>query len=173
MDAQKEYESFLDDKLTAIISSISDEGEIETSYSPYVKMGDSFYCYLSAVAKHYSNLYTTKRANILFIEDEGKCSNFYMRKRLKYSCEVSRVDDDEVIFKALHDRFGETITTVRSMGDFSLFKFTPIEDGRFVISFGGAYTVNLSGEVKRVKGYHKHGRENIKRVESSQKVESS
>jgi len=63
------------------------------------------------------------------------------------SCSVSEIIRDDAIYadriQALQDKFGEVVSVLRSLSDFHLFALRP-ENGRYVIGFGRAFSINVS-----------------------------
>ena len=147
----EEIKEFCRQRKTLIIATQSpseaEPSQPLASYAPFIQDDPgNFYLFLSGLANHSQNLKSHQseksRLSVLLIEDEKTSRNLFARKRLNYSCTVSvwprehpqwqnRVDQ-------FQERFGKTIKVLSSLGDFSLYRLTPIE-GHYVRGFGQAY----------------------------------
>jgi len=144
--AQAEYENFLHDFESVIISTVSQEGIPNSSYAPFVvDEAKNIYIYISDLAAHTQNIYANPRVSILFIEDEAKSNNIFARRRLTFDCNATLIERDtetwNKIVAQLQERFGEMIEVLKSLTDFRIFQLTP-SSGRFVLGFGNAYKVS-------------------------------
>lgn len=132
---------------TLQLSTLSAEGRPNASYSPFVTDDDgNFYIFVSQLAHHTQDLLTNSEVGILLIEDEGHTRQMFARQRISYQCGVEVVtiesDDYEPMLKALKQRFGNVINTLRPLPDFILIRLHPY-NGQFIKGFGKAY--NLVG----------------------------
>ncbi|PID46840.1 MAG: pyridoxamine 5'-phosphate oxidase [Proteobacteria bacterium] len=132
---------------TLLMSTCSRDGLPEASYSGYVEEAGSYYVYVSELAKHTTHLLENPKCSILFIENESDSRQLLARKRLSYRCDATEVSRESDVFETVMgkmvDRFGVVMNNLREMGDFHLFKLTPVS-GSFVSGFAKAYT--LSGD---------------------------
>lgn len=132
---------------TLLMSTCSHEGIPEASYAGYIEDEGNYYVYISELAKHTKNLLEHPKCSVLFIENEASANHLLARKRLSYRCDAEEVSRDskhfDNIIEKLIQRFGFVMNNLREMGDFHLFKLTPIS-GNFVAGFAKAYA--LSGK---------------------------
>lgn len=142
-------QQFRDQFLSVILSTVDSEGQPEASYAPCYRNPEDgcFYIFVSALASHTSNLLTSGRAGLLFVEDEAKTRNIFKRQRLSYACTVSVIEREdkrwEAMTDALHERCGNSMKVLKQLNDFHLCQLAP-HSGRYVAGFGKAY--DLVGE---------------------------
>lgn len=144
--AQAEYEKFPTEFTSIIMSTVNKEGIPDASYAPFVSDEDkNIYIYVSGLATHTQNIHNHPFVSILFIEDEVKTKQIFARRRLSFNCTAKLVERESEKWQQIVDkfqiRFGELISTLRSLPDFRIFQLTP-KNGRFVIGFGAAYNIS-------------------------------
>lgn len=144
--AQAEYEKFPTEFTSIIMSTVNKEGIPDASYAPFVSDEDkNIYIYVSGLATHTQNIHNHPFVSILFIEDEVKTKQIFARRRLIFNCTAKLVERESEKWQKIVDkfqiRFGELISTLRSLPDFRIFQLTP-KNGRFVIGFGAAYNIS-------------------------------
>lgn len=144
--AQAEYEKFPTEFTSIIMSTVNKEGIPDASYAPFVSDDDkNIYIYVSGLATHTQNIHNHPFVSILFIEDEVKTKQIFARRRLIFNCTAKLVERESEKWQQIVDkfqiRFGELISTLRSLPDFRIFQLTP-KNGRFVIGFGAAYNIS-------------------------------
>lgn len=128
---------------TLVMASVSADGAPEASYAPYVRDRDGAFCvYVSDLSRHTGHLEATRTASVLFIESEESSSEPFARQRASFECAVEPIARDTPPFDAILDefstRFGETVSMIRPLSDFRLFRLTP-ERGVYVRGFARAY----------------------------------
>lgn len=153
--ARIEMDSLIESVQSVILASVDGAGDPLSSYAPFfVDESCRFYIYISSIAKHTSQIRRSKRASVMLIEDESVTENLFARKRLTVDCQALIVDRDSSdwmhIISKMESRHGETMSYLKELVDFDLFKLTPGE-GRLVLGFGRAYEV--SGESLKDIGY--------------------
>ena len=83
--------------------------------------------------------------SVLFIDDEIKTKQIFARRRLNFDCTTTLITRETEKWQEIVDkfeiRFGELISTLRSLPDFRILQLTP-NTGRFVIGFGTAYNIS-------------------------------
>jgi putative heme iron utilization protein len=146
--AQTEYEKFPEEFTSIIISTVSKDGIPNASYAPFVMDNDkNIYIYVSGLAIHTQNIHNHPYVSVLFIDDEAKTKQIFARRRLNFDCTANLVERETEKWQEIVDkfeiRFGELISTLRSLPDFRILQLKP-NTGRFVIGFGAAY--NISSE---------------------------
>nr|WP_199290865.1 MULTISPECIES: pyridoxamine 5'-phosphate oxidase family protein [unclassified Anabaena] len=144
--AQAEYEKFPTEFISIMMSTVSQEGIPDASYAPFVIDDDkNIYIYVSGLATHTQNIHNHPFVSVLFIEDEVKTKQIFARRRLNFNCTANLVERETEKWQQIVDkfqiRFGELISTLRSLPDFRIFQLTP-KNGRFVIGFGAAYNIS-------------------------------
>jgi putative heme iron utilization protein len=100
---------------------------------------------VSGLATHTQNIHNHPFVSVLFIEDEVKTKQIFARRRLNFNCTANLVERETEKWQQIVDkfelRFGELISTLRSLPDFRIFQLIP-KNGRFVIGFGAAYNIS-------------------------------
>lgn len=145
--AHAAYQDFLGAQKTLIISSTNEEGQPFISYAPYVVHEGRFYVYVSRIAEHYWHLVANDTVSVLLIADEAGSTNLFARQRVRFQCAVERQDDageHTEVFDLFRERFNASLLDLLRTLDFSLFKLVP-HHGRYVVGFGKAYDVDLTG----------------------------
>jgi len=147
-DLTKRYLELMATQQTLLLSTASANGVPDISYAPFVRDDAGvFYIYVSEMACHTVNLLNNPQASILFIRPESESPNLFARERAVLSCSVTEIIRDDAIYadriQALQDKFGEVVSVLRSLSDFHLFALRP-ENGRYVIGFGRAFSINVS-----------------------------
>ncbi len=140
---EESFTNFKQSVKTLQLSSITNEGNPNASYSPFVvdKQGN-FYIFVSQLASHTQDLLVNPQASILLIQDEADTRQIFARRRISYQCDVEIVSDDSsdylLMLNTLEERFGNVVALLRTLPDFILFKLTPFQ-GQYVKGFGKAY----------------------------------
>ncbi|MDP1771502.1 MAG: pyridoxamine 5'-phosphate oxidase family protein [Methylobacter sp.] len=147
-DFTKRCQELMVSQQTLLLSTASVNGVPDISYAPFVRDDVGvFYIYVSEMACHTVNLLNNPQASILFIRPESESPNLFARERAVLSCSVTEIIRDDAIYaeriQALQDKFGEVVSVLRSLSDFHLFALRP-ENGRYVIGFGRAFSINVS-----------------------------
>ena len=147
-DLEEEYNNFILNILSLVLSTIGDRGNPETSYAPFVMDEKSnFYIFVSSLASHYNNLYKDKRAGVMLIEGEEKSENIFARKRAIYDCTVVPIKKESHEWDKIMIKFdksaGQIMEILRALPDFNLLCLKPFS-GKFIKGFGSAY--ELSGQ---------------------------
>ncbi len=145
-NAQAEYEKFPEEFTSIIISTVNKQGIPNASYAPFVMDDDkNIYIYVSGLATHTQNVQNHPFVSVLFIDDEVKTNQIFARRRLSFDCTANLIERETEKWQQIVDkfqlRFGELISTLRSLPDFRILQLTP-KTGRFVIGFGAAYNIS-------------------------------
>ena len=143
--ALEEMESLIGSVKSAMLASVGSKGDPLASYAPaYVDEKRRFYVYISSMAKHTSQIRRSGKASVMLIEDESVTENLFARKRLTVDCDAEVLDRDSEAWleaiAAMEMRLGETMSYLKDLVDFDLFRLEPSE-GRLVLGFGKAYRV--------------------------------
>jgi len=144
---QDEISALLGSLNSAQLATLNADHQAEISYTPYLKLEDSFFIFISELATHTQNLKTHHQLSLMFIEDESSSQTVFARKRLILECQsllISREDEKwERTLLAFEAAQGPTIQLLKTLPDFCLFELTSVK-GSFVKGFGQAY--RLSGK---------------------------
>jgi len=148
--AQEELDVFLNNIKTVILSTVNLEGEPFASYSPYVQDEEgNFYVFVSTAVQHSHNMFNTKKAHLLFIEDENITQHIYARRRLYFKATTEKFEAQDTRFEKIatlfEQRHGEQASLVRKMPDSRFYKLIP-SDGNLVLGFGAAYKLDKSNK---------------------------
>lgn len=160
--AEHEMAELIATRQSLVLSTTDSRGNPEASYAPFISdEAGCFYIYVSALARHSSNLKKAARVSFMLIEDEAEAASIYARKRLTLTCESQLVDRESEAFGPLMDqfieRFGAVMKQLAGMKDFQLFRFKPIA-GRLVLGFGAAFKVTGLQLERHLKGQHQTGK---------------
>ena len=145
-EAQKEMVSFLENIQSVLLSTVSADAEPFVSYSPYVEDEEgNFYVFISTAVNHSHNMNATKKAHIMFLEDESVTDHIYARRRMYFKADAEKFEENDERTEKIHDlfkkRFADKVSFFSMMKDFQYYKLTP-KEGNFVLGFGGAYKIS-------------------------------
>ena len=145
-EAQKEMVPFLENIQSVLLSTVDKECEPFVSYSPYVEDEEgNFYVFISTAVKHSHNMNATKKAHIMFLEDESTTEHIYARRRMYFKADAQKFEEnderDEKIHEFFKTRFADKVSFFSMMKDSRFYKLTP-KEGNFVLGFGGAYKIS-------------------------------
>lgn len=149
-DIRQEAFTFRASFKTVLLATSSLQAEPESSYAPFV-LGedDAVYIFISGLARHTQQLLENPQASLLWIENEDKARNLFARRRLSLQCEATELDRGEALSDQILDRMEQelnnTISVLRTLGDFHLFRLTPVR-GVYVQGFGKAHDLVFSQE---------------------------
>lgn len=146
-----DYRGLIARSQSVAIATCSEQGEAEVSYAPVLEYENTYYVYVSQLAKHTGNMQRQGQASIMFIEPEADAANPFARQRVIFNCSVNEIDKTHTLYQplldALQGRFGETVVVLRSLPDFHLLALTPLR-GQYVAGFGKALAINTdNGEL--------------------------
>ncbi|WP_305862582.1 HugZ family heme oxygenase [Helicobacter cholecystus] len=160
-DVKQEMLEFRNSFGSIILSTLSKENLPIVSYAPLLKYKGRFFIYISEVADHYASLRANPNAlEVLFLEDECKAKSVILRKRLKYKASVEFKQKDaefEEIFSAFEESNSSAggLKSIKNMKDFHLIELY-FKEGRFVKGFGGAYDIDLEGNLTAAQSGNPH-----------------
>lgn len=135
---------------SVILATVDAEGNPNSSYAPFVQVGNTFYILVSFMARHTKNLSEGRKTSIMFIEDESAAKQIYARERLTIEAANSQIERDSetwnnVVVK-LKEAHGKVVDVISEMGDFILIALQPVK-GSYVNGFGSAYFVDSNLEI--------------------------
>ncbi len=164
-EAQEVLDTFTNSIQTVMLATVNEKAEPFSSYSPYVEDEEgNYYVLLSAIVPHAHNMATTKKAHIMFIEDESASDNMYKRRRLYFDADVEKLEEnDEKIMELFFDKFGSTAKHISKMADFRLYKLMP-KNGNITLGFGAAFKIDENRKIveqntgkEKLTSGHPHG----------------
>ena len=140
------YQAFPTQFGSAVLATVSAAGLPQASYAPcVVDEARNVYVFVSGLSAHTQNLTATRKASVLFIEDEFKTQQIFARMRLSYDCTATLLERESerwtAIAQQFEDRFGNIVEVMRGLADFRIFQLQP-QSGNFVVGFGAAYKVD-------------------------------
>ena len=156
LEQNSQYLELIRAQQTLLLSTVSEQGDPECSYAPYVRdQTGVFYIFVSELATHTRNMLAKACASILFIQSENEVQNLFARERVVFECTVSEVKPEEdryqIQLQMMEEKFGETVALLRSLPDFHLLSLTPVS-GKYIAGFGRAFSINVAdGTLKQVK----------------------
>ncbi len=139
-------QQLLTNSRTLVLSTLDEGGRPATSYAPYVRDNEHcFYIFISELAAHTRQLLAHPHCALMVIEDEQTAANLFARERFTAACQAELITADDPLWQqqlaALEARFGETVSLLKTLPDFRLFRLKP-QQGRYVVGFGKAYEVD-------------------------------
>ena len=149
-DHTSKYRELILSQQTLLLSTVTEQGEPECSYAPYVRDQQGvFYIYVSELATHTRNMLQKGRASVLFIRPEQDVNNLFARERVVLNCEVNEVQSnderyDKLLLK-MKEKFGETVDLLCSLSDFHLLALTPL-NGKYIAGFGQAFLIDVTSD---------------------------
>tara|TARA_Y100000588_G_scaffold383681_2_gene473510 strand:+ start:316 stop:822 length:507 start_codon:yes stop_codon:yes gene_type:complete len=145
VEANQQKDMLFDNMKSIILSTVDLKQNPNASYAPSVIYEGNFYIYISKLSKHTSNLIDTSKASIMIIEDESKAEQLFGRKRVTMSVQSDLIHRDSEhwikIIDKMESKFGDSMTFLKDLTDFHLFKFEP-QSGLLVYGFGRAFRLN-------------------------------
>ena len=72
-EAQTVYEKFISGFQSMNLATVDEAGNPNASYAPFAHdENNNLYVFISGLSKHTSNMFHTKKASVLFVEDEAR-----------------------------------------------------------------------------------------------------
>ena len=126
------------------LATVDEKGLPHISYAPFIRQREDFFIFVSQLAGHTQHLQLRPNASIMVIKDETNSRNLFARERCILNVLVETVAPDESasILDQMEIELGKTITLLRTLPDFILFRLTSAQ-ARYVAGFGKAYEVDL------------------------------
>lgn len=131
-----------------LMATVSTDGVPDASYAPFVRIDDNaFYVNLSELSTHTSNLLSTPRVSVMFLQAEDDTKQLFARKRLSFDADAGPVERESArwcqVMELFADKFGDIIDLIRPLQDFKLFRIQP-RSGIYVRGFAQAYPIGES-----------------------------
>lgn len=144
---KQKYQDFSANRKTLVLSTLDENGHPFVSYAPYVKYDGKMYIYISRISDHYRYVEENEQIYVMLIADETGTPNLFARERARFACKTANLGNEghEEIFALFNEAFGQKMMDMLRGLDFSLFELTPLE-GRYVVGFGQAFDVDVTGE---------------------------
>jgi putative heme iron utilization protein len=95
----------LSSRKTLIMATADKNGMPNVSYAPFVRRASSLYVFPSSRSRHTSNMMETAKASVMFIEDETRTRNFFVRKRFTCQCTVELVGRETTEWRTVMSLF--------------------------------------------------------------------
>lgn len=145
-EAQAEFDVYTQNIKSVVLSTVSKDGEPFASYSPFAQDEEgNFYVCVSTAVQHSHNMYATKKAHIMFLQDEQDAMHIYARRRLYFKAEVEKFEPNDERFEKVallfEEKLGKAGSLVRTMSDARVYKLIPSE-GNLVLGFGAAFKID-------------------------------
>lgn len=150
-ELEPELQRLHEENITLLMATVDDEQIAHASYTPFAVMDGDYYIFIADIAYHTQHVKKRPIFDIMIVDDESKTRNIYARKRVTYQVEAREIMREEADFEkglsALTARAGKTVNVLRDMGDFHLFRLSPIK-GTLVTGFGKAFRLNPKDQTK-------------------------
>lgn len=145
-EAAEALKTFTNSIESLVLATVDENAEPFASYAPFVEDEEhNYYVVVSSYVRHAHNMVTTRKASLLFLEDESKTANIFARKRLYFKAKVQKFARDDKRAQKINNLFGEKFGNkakmVIEMEDFRIYKLLPYE-GSIVLGFGSAFSVS-------------------------------
>jgi hypothetical protein len=144
---QDSIDALIESRRSILIASLNKNNLAEISATPFVKIGLSFYIYISELASHTQNIMLNPKLSVMLIEDEQDTKNAFARKRLSYECTATLLEKNSQeslsILEQFEQKQGKTVSVLKQLPDFHLFELKAIS-GNYIEGFGKAF--RLSGQ---------------------------
>ncbi|RAP73443.1 HugZ family protein [Paenibacillus montanisoli] len=146
-ETRVKYIEFIESRKSLVISTLDAEGTPFISYAPFVKVNGKLYIYISRISDHYRFVENNERIHVMMINDESATPNAFARERARWACTSENLGNEGygAIYAAFDAKFGDKMMGMLRGLDFSLFELTP-SAGRYVVGFGQAFDVDLTGD---------------------------
>ncbi len=154
--AQTQLDVFHKNFQSLVLATLNERKEPYTSYAPFAYIEGNYYILVSSSAPHYHYIKDNNQASIFLVEDEGKATNPFFRKRLSYYVDFKEVDNEK-IKQAFIAKFGNMAEVVLNM-DFHTLKVN-LKHGKLIIGPGQAYYVDQDQQITAQDRGAKHSRD--------------
>ena len=115
--------------LSLVISTIANNGQLHTSYAPYLNEGGYYYIPASQITPYYQYLQTDTTIGLMIIEDEQQAKNICSRTRLccQALAEIVPPSSAEFIYvvNELKQRIGNMMDLFIALNNFKLIRMRP------------------------------------------------
>ncbi len=141
---QNVLQQLLEKSAVLSLAVINEQQEPEASLVPFLYDSDCFWVFVSQLSGHTQHLLKAPNVSVLIFNTEEKMKNPFAIQRVSASCQVSieRERRDEILDR-MTQKLGETVSLLRQLGDFHLFKLAP-NNGRLIAGFGQAFDIDFT-----------------------------
>ncbi len=123
---------------------VNEQQEPEASLVPFLYDSDCFWVFVSQLSGHTQHLLKLPNVSVLIFNAEEKIKNPFAIQRASASCQVEiEHEKREEVLDLMTQKLGETVSLLRQLGDFHLFKLTP-QKGRLIAGFGQAFDIDFA-----------------------------
>jgi len=144
---------------SVVLATVDTQGNLNSSYAPYVIIDNKLYILVSFMARHTKNLTEIKKVSVMFIEDEVTTKQIYARERLTLDATTNQIErNTDLWHKAivkLTEAHGKILNILTGMDDFILIEIIPTK-GSYVNGFGSAYFVDTNFEITSHRNQDNH-----------------
>jgi len=141
---QKLLAQLLEKSVTLSLGTINQKQQAEVSLVPFLYHMDCFWIFVSELSRHTQHLLTHSEVSVLIRSEGEKIANPFTVERLSAVCEAGLENDErEEVLDLMASKLGKTVSLLRQLEDFRLFKLKPV-DGRLITGFGKAFDVDFS-----------------------------
>ncbi len=123
------------------LATIGETGSPASSYAPFALVDTAFVIAVSRLAAHARNLAARPDASLLLIGAPSPEGDAFARPRLSVDVQARLAARgsslSHAVWRALHDRFGATVSTLRDLPDFETLLLEP-QRGRLILGFAAA-----------------------------------
>ncbi|MDG6773795.1 HugZ family protein [Thiomicrorhabdus sp. ZW0627] len=159
MSVSQACRKFFESRKSLILGTLSDEGVLETSATPFVVIEEGeLAIFVSELSAHTQNLlHSTGLVSGLLVADESETPEMFARERISLQLQVSHIGQDDAerdrILDLFSQRFGEVVDVLRGLPDFHCFKLK-VAQGRYIQGFGSAHAFEgcPCRDMKGIKG---------------------
>jgi putative heme iron utilization protein len=124
-----EYMEFIN-QFDSLHLATSSDNIPHSSYSTYIIKDNSFYIFISDIAKHSQNLKTNPYASVMFIDSEENSNNIFARSRVTIDTQANMIQKEskeyQEIIKRFINRYNQEMIQTLSSLDFNIFRLKPI-----------------------------------------------
>jgi len=135
---------------SVVLATVDTQGNLNSSYAPYIIINNKLYILVSFMARHTKNLIEMKKVSVMFIEDEVTTKQIYARERLTLDATTNKIERNTDLWNKaiakLTETHGKILNILTGMDDFILIEIIPTK-GSYVNGFGSAYFVDTNFEV--------------------------
>lgn len=157
------------ENITLVMATTDDNQIAHASYTPFAVIDGNYYIYIANIAEHTQHVINRPIFDVLIIDDQSSTKNIYARKRVTYQVKAEEVtkgnDEFQQGIDALIARAGKTVNVLAGLGDFHLFRLTPLK-GTLVTGFGKAFRLNPKdrADTTHLKGKDGNGHNTVKQA---------
>ena len=146
-----EISDFVGNFKSAIIGTVSENGEPNASYAPFFKYHGDSYLYINETEVYFESFKKNGKVSLLFIQDEGQAMVPSMRQRVTYNAEIEFLEKNDY-YNEILDEFQKndfSIQMTRNVPVFHLVRAKLIS-GRYVKGPRQAFDITKDRRIAEV-----------------------